>query len=45
MGCIDEQGLCATQLMNDFETLWSGVYSSYERTVYDVLEGDDKSRL
>ncbi|GMK58053.1 hypothetical protein CspeluHIS016_0500850 [Cutaneotrichosporon spelunceum] len=38
-------GLCATQLMNDYETIWSGVYSSYERTVYDAVEGVDEARL
>lgn len=37
--------MCVTQLMNDHEKLWSGVYSSYERTVYDVVEGIDGPKL
>lgn len=31
--------------MNDHEKLWSGVYSGYERTVYDVLEREERGRL
>ncbi|BEJ17801.1 hypothetical protein CspHIS471_0700690 [Cutaneotrichosporon sp. HIS471] len=38
-------GICVTQLMNDYETIWSDVYSSYERTVYDAVEGVDEARL
>lgn len=39
------QGLCATQLMNDYETLWGGIYETYERSVYDVLEETKTARL